>query len=330
MKRLLMRRLLTLTFAAALVAAVTPVTAGAVAHAGLELAFAKAPVAPDGTTAGAATDFVITFRDRDPATPGIGLHEGAVVTVEIDEAFDPGDGTNVGVILQGWPQSPPAPPPFIWTTTFSGTTVEMTLTQDWMPGDFGPGAKQVHLALLGWTNPDSPGRYAVSLTIQPDPDSPDVLEGHGYVHISRRTKPTASVVSLFSGLPPGPPPLANPLYQTVAQGDSALPVGLYMWDASGDAFTGVDARKMNARWYRLVDGRRTVGHVRIDAPRGARHHEFTTAGPSTEATAFLTGVPVGVLITQFTPDPNVTGDYTVRVKMNGGTDERILISVVDE
>ena len=43
----------------------------------LEVSIRKAPIAPDGTTAKAKTDIVLTFVDPDPDVDGIGLKAGA-------------------------------------------------------------------------------------------------------------------------------------------------------------------------------------------------------------------------------------------------------------
>ena len=45
----------------------------------LHASVAKAPVTPDGASAGAVTDLVLTFRDPDPREPGIGLRAGGTV-----------------------------------------------------------------------------------------------------------------------------------------------------------------------------------------------------------------------------------------------------------
>ncbi len=80
----------------------------------LEVSIRKAPIAPDGTTAKAKTDIVLTFVDIDPTVDGIGLKAGATVEVKLPSEFvNTGGGTNSIFLLQGWPQSPPAlnPPP---------------------------------------------------------------------------------------------------------------------------------------------------------------------------------------------------------------------------
>jgi len=291
----------------------------------LDITTVKAPVAPDGTTAGAFTDFVIAFVDRDPAVDGIGLKAGGSIEVVLPDGFvNTGSGTNTVILLQGWPQSPRVP--FPYTTNVSGNTITLTMTSDWPTGTFGPGPKQVHLVLFGFRNP-SPGRYPVEITIEPEPGA-DLLTGEGSVDIIPKARPSVNIVSLFSGPPGPPPPFFNPIYQTVAQGSDARRVGLYLWAKDSASFVGVDLSMTNRNHGQLVDASgRTVGHAWIDAPRGAKDYELTTEGPSTEVTAFVTGVPVGLLLVKFSPDPDVTGDYVIRLRLNNGNEERLFVTV---
>lgn len=312
-----MQRRLILLAAAVLVFGLVP--GAATAHRvndGLEIRVVRAPVAPDGTTAGAVLDFVVSFADPNPAVPGVGMKNGGTVTVELDDAFELPAAPGTAIILQGWPQSPRVP--FPYTTDVAGNTITLTLTDDWAVGDFGPGPKAVHLALLASHNPAKAGRYDVSVSIQPDPASGDTLAGHGHVQIIPKVRPNVNVVSLFSGPPGPPPPFFNPLFQDVTAGDSGHPVGMYLWERGGDPALGVDVEMTNGRHGRLVQDGRTIGHVRIRAPHGAEAHTLTTTGPSVETPAFVTGIPTGLLLTEFTPDPAVTGEYSVTFRMNGG------------
>lgn len=329
-----MRRLIILAVVATLLAALAPVANAHDDHA-LEVRIDKAPVAPDGTTAGEISDFVVTFVDRDPALPGIGLKAGATVTVTLpDEFVNTGTGKpNAAILLQGWPQSPPAPPPFPWTTTVAGNTITATLAPDFdFPvGTFGPGPKQVHLILNDFRNPH-PGDYDVGIAIQPDPAVDNTLSANGTVEIIPRARRNLNVVSIFSGGGP-PPPFNNPLYQTVNAGADSLDIGLYLWDrlssvADGDVnpYLGVDFVEEGPRWSRIVQGDRTVGLVLIRAPHGARDFGITTSGPSTLGTSFATGLPVGILITNLRTDPNVTGDYTITYWLYGGNRQQVFVT----
>lgn len=312
----------------------------------LTVSAVRAPVAPDGATAGAVTDIVLTFVDRDPAVDGIGMKSGGTIEVVLaDDFVNTGAGGDVGVVLQGWPQSPPAPPPaFPWTSTIAGNTITVELTADWMPGDFGPGPKQVHLILFGFRNPSKPGPQHVHLAIQPDPAGPEVLTGHATVNIIPKARPSVNVISLFSGPPGPPPPFFNPFYQTIVQGDAARQVGLYLWASRSAPYLGVDIVMdggAGARHGRLVQDGSTVGHVWIDAPPGASDFTLSTgsaddppppcaSGPSCEVPAFITGVPVGLMLVQFDPDPAVTGDYQLTIRMNNGNTEELFFTVVPD
>lgn len=328
-----MRRNALLFLVLALAMALVTPAAGANGEGPLAISVAKAAVTPDGTTAGEITDVVITFVDPDPAVPGISLRNGAVVTIAFPDDFvNTGVGATQPAILQGWPQSPPAPPPlFPWVVDVSGTTVTITLTDDYLVGAAGPGPKQVHLVLNGFRNP-GPGLYEVEVAIQPDPASSEMLAGTGKLRIMPKARRSVDIVSVFSGGGP-PPPFNNPLYQTVAAGDDSLDVGLYLWDkrssvADGavNPLVGVEVEMTNARHGRLVQDGRTVGHVSITAPDGADEHALSTDGPSFLGTSAVTSLPVGILITRLTTDPDVAGDYVVTFRLNGGNSAKFIVS----
>jgi hypothetical protein len=321
--------LLVMAFAMALV---TP-AAGANGRDALEITVGKAVVSPDGTAAGEITDVVFTFVDPDPAIAGISLKKDATITIVFPDDFvNTGAGAVQPAILQGWPQSPPAPPPlFPWVASVNDTTVTITLTDDYLVGAAGPGPKQVHLVLNGFRNP-GPGLYDVELAIQPDPEVAELLEGTAKLRIIPKPRRSIDIVSVFSGGGP-PPPFNNPLYQTVAAGDDSLDVGLYLWDkrssvADGDVnpLVGVAVEMTNATHGHLLQAGRTVGHVSITAPAGADDHALSTDGPSILGTSAVTSLPVGILITRLTTDPDVVGDYVVTFRLNGGNSTSYTVS----
>lgn len=318
-----MRRSVALLSSVVLMLAITGVATADPPGGSLDLAITKAPIAPDGVTAGAPTDFVISFLDLNPNVDGLTLESGDTIEVVLPAEFIPGAGQNLGVLLQGWPQSPPAPPPsFLWTTTIVGNTVTLELTSDWAPGEFGgPGAKQVHLVLLGWTNP-SPGSYPIELTVNSD----ETLHGVGRVHIIPNVNPSINAVSIFSGGGP-PPPFNNAIYHSVDSGETTNPVGLYLWERGGGEFLGVDVSMKSPQHGTLVDSDgRAVGQVNIKAPKGADDYTLTTMGPSVLGTSFLTNLPVGILQFEFTTDADTTGRYQITFRLNNGNKQTIHVS----
>lgn len=333
------RRLLALTIGVVVALALLPTGVSAHRSSGdLTLDVVKAPVAPDGTTAGAPLDFVVMFRNQDPDVDGVGMKAGGTITVELDAAFDlsgnqlspPHPGglpPPPAIVLQGWPQSPRVD--FPYTTEIVGNTVMLTMTDDWAVGGAGPGPKALHLVLLASTNPAVPGGYSIDLAIRPDPGSPATLQGHGHVEIIPRVRPSVNVVSLFSGPPGPPPPFFNPLFQDLALGEDGRRVGMYLWERGGGAAAGVDVEMVNANHGRLVQDGRTVGHVHISAPKGASDHTLVSEGPSGVGPAFVTGIPTGILITKFTPDPTVAGLYEVSFSMNGGNTQTMRYDVAE-
>lgn len=326
------RRPLLIVLAVGLILSVAPATA---ASNSLTITSAKAPITPDGVTAGAVTDFVLTFADRDPAVDGIGIKAGGTATATLPPEFVNvgGDAANTGILVQGWPQSPPAPPPdFIWTTTVDGNSITVTLSEDYLVGQFGPGPKQMHLLLNTFRNPAVPGRYPVQLEIRPDPATNEVIRGTARVTIEPATAPSVEVVSVFSGGGP-PPPFNNPLYQTVAPGESSLDVGMYLWEAGSsvadgvfNAMVGADVVMLTANSGRLVQNGVSVGEIRILAPPGATDHVFSSTGPSIFGQAAISGFDTGILITSFLTDPTATGTYEISLSLNGGNTQTLFIT----
>jgi hypothetical protein len=286
----------------------------------------KAPVVPDGTTAGAITDFVLTFVDRDPAVDGIGLPAGSTVEVTLPDDFvNTGAGGDNVIILQGWPQSPIVP--FPYDIDIDGNHITLTLTADYLPGsdgEGGPGPKQVHLLLNGFVNP-KPGWYDIPLEI--NTATGGSYSGLGTVRIIKKARPNANIVSFASGGGP-PPPFNNPIYQDLLLGEDALLTRLFMWDAGSVPFVGVDlVPTANPKHYLFRQGKRTVGHAWIDPPSGAHDYALVTTGPSAEVVNPITMVPTAGLDTQLLPDPSVAGEYTITFKLNGGNVEEQFICV---
>jgi len=334
-KRYLMRRILILL--ANVVLLVSVVAPAASAHdetSELDISIVKAPVAPDGTTAGRALDFVVVLKDPDPDVDGIGMMSGGTIRVELDSAFDltgsqgsPPAGASVA-ILQGWPQSPRLP--FPYTMDITGNTITLTLTDDWPVGVYGPGPKALHLLLKTAKNPATPGEYSVKVSIRPDPTSTQTLEATGRAKIIEKVRPSINVMSVFSGPPGPPPPFFNPLFQELELGEDGRQVGMYLWEKGGMAAVGVDIEMQGARRGWLVQDGKKIGKISIHAPHDAGNFTLvTTEGQSVEVPALLTGVPTGLLKTRFTPDPTVEGHYSVTFEMYGGNQQTLRYDVSD-
>ena len=291
---------------------------------GLSLSADKAPIVPDGTTAGADTDFVITFADRDPDVPGIGIKTGGTVSVKLPKGFiqDDPSAPMTMVVLQGWPQSPRQPFPDVdydaATNTLTGT-----VGFDYLPvSSAQPGPKQVHLLLPGFTNPKA-GTHWFEVTIRPDPSSDDLLTGWGKVRIRRQVRASINAISVINP----PPPFPNPIYQTVGSGEAPHTWGFYVWEHGGDPSVGVELTQRNARRYWIVDADgEKIGSVGIRAPKGA-------SGFSIDATASVLvngavlGIPTGLLLAQFHPDPDTPGDYEITWKLRRGNRQHMFVTV---
>lgn len=294
------------------------------------------PVAPDGLTAGAPTDFIVGFRDIDPNVPGIGLNAGGTVRITLpDEFVNTGDRPVTGdvtlpgcgpplvsscstaVILQGWPQSVQPPFPDVHWEEATNTIV-LTANADWFPIDSAaPGPKTVHLQLLGFTNPTQPGRYRIGVEIQPDPNEPVVLSGDGNAHITNRIRANVSSVSLANGSPP--PPFPNTLYQEVESGDPSLTMMLYLWGGDLEPLVGASFGSGSQRHRLIVDADGTpIGHVLVRAPRRARNWSLDSLGPAVAASAFITGYDTATMRAVLQTDPGVSGRYQVTFRLFGG------------
>ena len=316
-------------------------------HHHLDIATGLAPVQADGLTVGARTDFLVTFADPDPAVSGVSLKNGATLRLRLPPSFvntgdkvagsgQPGCGPPVvidcstAVLVQGWPQSPVPPFPTVDWEADTNTFV-LTARADWIADPpTAPGPKTLHLTALGFRNPDKPGRYPVELTIRPDPDAPTTLHGRSTVHITRRTRPFVSVLSTVNGAPP--PPFPNSIHQTVER-DGGEPLdlltyGLYLWGRDSVPLVGVAVEMRTRRLGLLVaaDGG-PVGTVRISAPRGASTYTLTS-DTSVAVSSAITGIPTALLRADFSPDPDVAGDYEVQFRLFGGNAQRMFVTVL--
>jgi hypothetical protein len=318
---------------------VTAAVPVALAHdTSLKIQVTKAPIAGDGTTAGAVPDFVLTFANTDPSVNGVGILEGGKIVIVLPDDFVSTSGVgNSATLLQGWQASPrflsyppTTPNPFIWDTTVAGNEITLTMRANYESDttEENPGPKQVHLLLNGFENPKA-GSYKVGMTITPDSLAPEhTLSGTAKVKITKSTRPSVNIVSTHSGNG-GPPPFKNVQYQTVAGESLPDPVGLYLWAQGGAAFDGVELVMKNAKLYHLVKGTKMVGHVHIRPPKGASGYELT-AEPSVLVEAALPPHAVqdaGLLITQFTPDSATPGMYTLIFKMKNGNTQKQYVEV---
>jgi hypothetical protein len=295
---------------------------------------AKAPVAPDGTTAGAPTDFVISWASENPAISGIGLREGGSVSVRLDDAFvDTGEGANAAILLQGWQASPRVlsfpPPVFPWATEVDGNviTARMKPGQSFLPDETGPGPKQVHLLLNSFRNPSRADYYWADVTIDPDPTlSGDEITDRVWVQILPDARPSVNLVQILSGNPP-PPPFKNVQFQESYTGQLPDPVGFYLWDWDSVPFVGVNIEMVSPSSYRLVQNGREVGHISVHAPSGASGYTLESTGPSVEVPAFATSSPTGAFVLQLHPDPDAVGEYHVRIRIHAGNQVPFFLDV---
>jgi hypothetical protein len=328
---------------AALTVFLVPATA-APSGSGIVASVAKAPIDPVGDVAGERTDFVINLDGSlDPSVDGRALLAGNTIKVTLPEDFEylggpvtnpgpppgcpPTAGTcGTGVLLQGWPQNPIPPSPANYTLSLEGThTVVYTATRDLVPGDLtlnGPGIKQMHLILTNYVNPN-PGRYEFQVTAETGPGGA-VETGIGVVRIRPRPRASINVTSVLAG----PPPFANTIFQTTGVGEDAPHEwSLLIWDRLGEPALGVSVHQVNRRSAQIVRDGAVVGHIKIQAPKGARG-QAVAGGPSTAFVAPVKGEDTGLLAVQFTAG-NKPGLYTTTLRMNNGTSVAMYVTATD-
>jgi hypothetical protein len=323
---------------------------GAPGNSGIVHSVVKAPIVPDGDVAGAVTDLVINLDgSMDPAVPGRILPKDGQIrvthpddfintglpglTVFTPGCFAPALECSTGVLLQGWPQHPilPMAPPGSSAPTFYKTTIEdehtlvYTALMNVIPGTPapGPGIKGMHLITFGFINP-GPGVYDIEVEAQTGPGGTWEY-GTGRVHILPRARPSINITSVFAGAT-----RPNTIYQnTQINEDTPLPYDFYLWDYDGAPFLDVEIEMVNDKHGLMKQGNAVVGHVRIDAPRGASGQTVSTPGPSTPVNAFLFGVPSARLTAQFTAGDE-PGPYTVTFSMNGGNSATMHVNATAE
>ncbi len=290
----------------------------------------KAPIVPDGDVAGAVTDFVINLdRSMDPSVDGRSLAAGDYIKITLPEDFinngfdtgAPGAANcmpgpcNLGVLLQGWPQHPIAPPAAKYSLTMEGThTFVYTALEDLGPaGADNPGIKQMHLILLGFTNPEA-GDYEITVEAQTGSDG-GVETGTGILTIRPAIVPSINVTSVFNEGTP------NTIYQTNGTGQAApFAYDFLLWDATGSPMTGVSLED----GILMRDGAR-VGEVSIAAPDGATGQAVGVAAPSAEITGPVLMVPTARLTAQFTAG-DLPGLYTATFSLDGGTSVTMFVA----
>jgi mono/diheme cytochrome c family protein len=315
---------------------------------GIVRSIVKAPVTPDGTTAGRTTDFVINLEiPLQPNLPGLTLLEGKQIRVTLPEeiVFDneadypvkgvgeencaPGNlQCSTGVLLQGWPQNPIRPPGKKYALSYEAetNTIVYTALADLVPAPPSePGIKQIHLILNGFTNPTEPGSYPVEVTAEVGPDGAEE-QGVGILEVLAEPRPSLNVTSVFNGEASYRP---NTIHQVANPGElSAHPYDFLLWDGDGEALEGVTIEAVNARHSLLVQGEEVVGHVYVDAPAQAEGHQVASLAGSAIIKAPVTGFETGRLTVCFKAG-TVPGDYVVTLKVDGGNTVTMVVEVIE-
>ena len=328
----------------------------------------RAAIAQNGDVVGSTTNLVVTLdRSLHPETPGLDLQPGDRLAFALPEAFDT---TNIAtypvadftsspeckpgnlrcttlVLLQGWPQSaiiplvPPGSPDAKHLYTIDYDADNRVISAQILP-DFaevpawGPGIKQVHLTLHGFTNPKLPGRYPIGVTLT-GADGTVKAEGFGFATIRGSAGATIFPSSVFSESDDNGMPPPNPnLFWQKAKVSSQLPMhwDFLMWDAEGRPYETVSLHSSDTAHAEIRSGETPIGYVVVSAPPAASGHEvglvrhrqigatpiigksFGEPKPATHMTSsFMTG--------------DVPGRYVITFSMIDGNSSVMIVDVTE-
>ena len=254
------------------------------------------------------------------------------------------------VILRGWPQDPYFPPALFHTLSIdlAENALVFTAKQDLVANPpVSPGIKQIHLILNGIYNP-SPGNYRIRVEAQTGPGG-SWETGSGLLKVVPRTRPSIGITSVFvkatSGQLPGgpacgpgtnPPNPDNPIYQEAAINATApFDWTLLMWGAGNMPLSDVSLAWANPKHALLVRGGHTIGHLRIDAPKGASGFGITVnplgcptsmgGAPVIAGTPGIGPQPVGRMDLRFHTG-DTAGTYTTEISLNNGNAIQLVVT----
>lgn len=254
------------------------------------LEIGPAPVPPDGYVAGQATHIqFVVVPDANPEVKGLGLERGDALVVAMPAVFkrNPAspimeDSDRTMVLTKGWPQAPVRQAGqyrifFDPTTNSIGARAQEHVTPD---GANSPGIKIVHLRGDAFINPEA-GNYPVEIRhIGQDGKVKQTWAGAISI-LSARMAARLAPTNFHLG------PGVNADFQKAGLNrDAPLPLGVYLWDQSGNLIDGVGIAPPDpARFPRYTGGLvvqdtngdrkldptvdRVIGGIVVDAPPGA-------------------------------------------------------------
>ncbi|MEJ2533046.1 MAG: hypothetical protein P8Y92_14735 [Halioglobus sp.] len=256
-----------------------------------------------------------------------------------------------GVFLQGWPEHPFFPPVLFHSVSIDAAANAFVFTalQDIEPDPPAyPGIKELFVLLNGVRNP-APGHYRLRVESQTGPGG-TWETGSTLMHVLPRARPSINATSVFvkaqagliDGIPtpacgPGtaPPNPDNPVWQTTGVNAAAPYTWTFLlWGKNEEPLDDVGLYWVSDDHALLRRGLRTVGHIYIDAPRGAEGYRIETnplgcgtylpAAPIIATTPGIGPQPTGRLDLRFHTG-NAPGTYTTTLTMNNGNSETMVV-----
>jgi hypothetical protein len=179
----------------------------------------------------------------------------------------------------------------------------------------------MHLMLTGFTNP-KPGMYEIAVAAETGPGGA-IEQGVGTVHILPKPAPSINVTSTVD------PTTPNTMYQSTPAGqDTPWPFDVLMWAKGSQPLVGVKLIQVNPTHSLLQVEGATVGHVRIDAPKGAIGFAVTADGDSFGTNSPVFGLPTGRMRFNFQAGSEA-GEYSVTFNLNGGNSVQMFVTATE-
>lgn len=237
---------------------------------------------------------------------------------------------NTGVFVQGWPQRPivnvlppsnlGSPDDFEYTTEVymlsngdNENHFVFDAKQDVGPGSAppGPGIKQIHMILPGFSNPDVSVNTDFPITVREtrlgEGGEVEVLRvGSAPFTIVPEIQPSINLTSIYD------PTRTNTVFQQISPGEQPAQYEFFVWDGEGGAYEGVTISGTD-----VLNGQQDkIGRVNVTGPEGASGLSLASLAPSAalEGGDIFFHQPTARLSAQVSID-DLPGDYVTTIEI---------------